>query len=94
MDSIVKADIFFFVTTIAVVVVSIILCVALIYTIRILRDVKSLSTKAKDEGERILEDVRAFREGVGDTGFRMTKTILSFFGLSGFKPRTRNKKEE
>lgn len=74
-------DVFFVVTTFAVIFVSVAIVVALIYVIRILKDMKILSTKAKDEGERILEDVAEFREDAKEKGASLFK-LFSFLGFS------------
>ena len=81
MQELLKSDIFFVVTTFAVVFVSVCLVVALVYIIRILKDMKILSKKARDEGEKILEDVAEFRQGAKKQGFYFAKA-LSFFGFS------------
>ena len=46
MDSIVKSEIFFFITSIAVIVLSIGAAVVLVYAIRVLRDVDHVVTLA------------------------------------------------
>ena len=62
MQGLLKSDIFFVVTTFVVFFVGAALVIALIYIIRILKDMKILSDKARDEGEKILDDVASFRE--------------------------------
>ena len=69
------------VTTFAVAFVSASLVVALVYVIRILKDMKILSRKARDEGERILEDVSAFREETEEKGASLSK-LFAFLGFS------------
>ncbi len=91
--SILKSDIFFVISSISTVIVSVGLIVALYYIIKILRDIKFLSEKAKEEGDRILEDVRAFREEAEDKGYRLTNVLYSFLGLVRARPKTRNKKK-
>ena len=81
MQGLLKSDVFFVVTTFAVVFVSAALVVALVYIIRILKDMKILSRKAKDEGERILEDVAEFRQDAKKKGEYFVK-LLSFLGFS------------
>ncbi len=49
METLAKSDIFFVVTTIAVVLVSVFLSIALYYLIRILRRFKSISEKIEEE---------------------------------------------
>ena len=81
MQGLLKSDIFFVVTTFAVGLVSAALVVALIYIIRILKDMKILSRKIKNEGEKVLEDVATFREDVKNRGKFLAK-MFSFFGFS------------
>lgn len=60
-------DVFFYITTIAVIVLTVIGAVALIYFIKILRDIKFIINKAKagtellmDEGEKLMDWVKIF----------------------------------
>ena len=92
MQGLLKSDIFFVVTTFAVVFVSAALVVALVYIIRILKDMKILSKKARDEGERILEDVSEFRENAKNKKETLGK-IFSFFGFSNRKKTKRRDQE-
>ncbi|MBA3733002.1 hypothetical protein H0W91_01350 [Patescibacteria group bacterium] len=92
-----KADIFFVVTTVAVVVISIGIIIALVYTIRILRDIKNLSEKAKSEGERILQEVKYFRENISEKSSFMSSMLsnLLSFGLKRVtKSRPLGKKKD
>ena len=81
MQGLLKSDIFFVVTTFAVIFVSVALVVALVYIIRILKDMKILSRKARDEGEKILEDVAEFRQDAKEKGASLSK-IFSFLGFT------------
>ncbi len=81
MTSLLKSDIFFFITAIAVIIISVGVAIALVYLVRILRDVKTLSEKAKDEGERIIDDIHMFRQDVKSKGTRLSD-ILSFVGIT------------
>lgn len=82
MDAFAKSEIFFFVTTIAIVCISIVLFIAIVYLIRILRDVRFLSQKAKEEGGELIKDVGEFRTKVKKEGLRlvdMTGILKRFF---------------
>jgi amino acid permease len=61
MTDVIKADVFFFVSTISVVIIAIFVIVALVYVIRILRDAQKLSQQVREEGEAILQGVGRFR---------------------------------
>jgi hypothetical protein len=64
MQSIVHADIFFFVSTIALVVISAALLVALYYCVRILRDVREVVAEWKKVGLEVGQDVHKFRNRI------------------------------
>ena len=79
MRELMKADIFFFVTTIVVILVSIGVIVALYYIVRILRNVHDV-TERVDEGTQALgEDLSAVRTTLKSQGFAW-KHVLAFLG--------------
>ncbi|MBI2637536.1 MAG: hypothetical protein HYW88_01420 [Candidatus Sungbacteria bacterium] len=85
MNELLHADIFFFITGIAVVFIAVVLFIALVYVIRILNDVKSVSSdikqvseKAKEEADRVLDDVATFRGNIKKEGLRL-KHLTNFF---------------
>lgn len=91
-DSLIKSDIFFVVTTIAVVIISIGLAVAIFYAIRIFKDLNILSKKAKEEGVKILDDVKFLRETSESKGAKILGVLLSAFSLFKSKSKTNKKK--
>ncbi|MCL5435949.1 MAG: hypothetical protein M1275_02615 [Patescibacteria group bacterium] len=91
MDSFIHADIFFFITSIAVVLVTALLVIALVYLVRILRDAKSVTGKVKEETELISEDINELRTKTKKEGVKF-KNFLDFFsGFSGHKSSRRRK---
>ncbi|MCL5667171.1 MAG: hypothetical protein M1383_05385 [Patescibacteria group bacterium] len=78
MDPFYKQDVFFFITTIAVAVVTIIVIAASIYIIKILRDVKYITRKAKTETDIISGELSELRENVREKGAKL-KYFSSFF---------------
>ena len=78
MDNILKADIFFFITAVAVIVLSVFLVVVFLYTIRILRDIKHISSMAKEESDIISEELSELRKNIKKGGAKL-KYFLSFF---------------
>ena len=72
MDSFIHADIFFFVTTISVGVLTILLIIAWIYLMKILANMRKLSDKARVEGEFLIGALHEFgcRVRSEQTGFR------------------------
>jgi hypothetical protein len=94
MQEFLKMDIFFVVTTFAIILVSVGLVVALIYVIRILKDMKILSRKARDEGEKILDDVASFREDTKEKGASLSKLFSFFFPFFGFSKKRKSKNRD
>jgi hypothetical protein len=85
MDTLMHADIFFFVTTIAVVVVGLVFTIALIYIIMILNRVKNIAEMVREETILFREDVHELRASVKREGFKISNMISSFakFGNLG-----------
>jgi len=90
MDDFLKMDIFFGVTTVAVVVVSALLVMVLIRLLRILKTVDEVSEIVQEEAAEIRDDIREVRAQVK----RETVKAGQLLGLlSGFvKPKARRKK--
>ncbi len=78
MEDIMKADIFFFVTTIIVVILGIISAVAIIFFVKILSRLNSLSKQVEGEVEDILLDISSFRERIRSI-IQKAESFISFF---------------
>jgi len=78
MDPFYKQDVFFFVTTIAVVIFTILLAVLMAYIIRIARDVSYISKKARTEADLISNELSELRDNIKDKGLKF-KHFASFF---------------
>lgn len=61
MQDLVKADIFFYITSVAIIVLTILLAVGLTYAILILKRTMNFVDKVKEEGEEMIDDLREFR---------------------------------
>ena len=64
MDTIARSDAFFVITSVAIIILSVLFSVLLVYGIRVIRDVSQIAKKARQEGEAIIDDVRAARENI------------------------------
>lgn len=64
MENLIQADIFFFVTTVAIVVIGIGLAVVIAYAVAILRDVRDIARLAKEESELMIKDLAELRINV------------------------------
>ncbi|MES2014406.1 MAG: hypothetical protein V4437_01145 [Patescibacteria group bacterium] len=94
MNTLIHADIFFFITAIAVVVCTAAFLVAAWYVIQILRDIREISTKAKDAAGKLETDFNELREDMKRKGRKvgsMADMILAFF--TSLIPRPKKKKE-
>jgi len=64
MDTLIKADIFFFITSIAVIIATIIGAFILFYILKIARIVSQITELIKEESENMIEDIARMRENV------------------------------
>lgn len=71
MQEFIKADIFFFVTTAAVILVTAGVVIALYYAIRILRNVRNVSERVEAGSEALQEDLSELRLKVKGSGFSL-----------------------
>ena len=78
MTEFAKMDIFFFVTTIAVVLFTILMVILMIYIIKISNDVKYITKRAREEADLISKDLSDLRENLKTKGSRL-KHFWSFF---------------
>lgn len=89
MESILKSDIFFFITSISVVVLTLVLLVVLFYFIKIMRNFYKISNILKNYAEDADEELREIGEHV-----RNSRLFTFFFGKERSKkePERRSKK--
>lgn len=95
MEALVQADIFFFITAIAVVFGTGAFLVAMWYVIQILRDVREISTKAKNAADKLEVDFEALRTDLKHKGTKVgsiADMLLAF--IASWIPRPKKKKAE
>jgi len=80
MGGIMQSEIFFFTTTIAVVLLTIVGIITLVYLIRILRTIDSISGTVKKETEFIAQDYEEARKKFKE-GARLAALVSIFTGL-------------
>lgn len=90
-SSIIHADIFFYITSISVVVVTIMLIVLFYYVVRIVRNVEHTSEKIKEESDNILEDISMIRESIEEQGNKFAGVLRFIFGSFLGSKRASNK---
>ena len=89
MDDFLKMDIFFVVTSVSAVIITVLLALVLIRVLRILKNVQDISEMLEDEGRKIREDITRVREGIIEEGFKL-KHLMKFIGI-GKRVRRRAK---
>jgi uncharacterized protein YoxC len=77
-ETFIKADVFFFVTTIAVILVTIGLVVGMIYLMSILRTIKRISRRAEKTADMVADDIVELRNVIKEEGLS-AKRVLGFF---------------
>lgn len=91
-----QANIFFMITAISVVIVTVFVAVALYHLIRILRAVRDIVERVREGSEMIAEDVANVREGIV-TGRFFTTIVSRATEAAGFgrrrSPRPKKKRE-
>jgi len=95
METLVQADIFFFITAIAVVLGTLAFLIIAWYTVQILRDVREISMKAKDAAGKLETDFDILRTEMkrkGNKASAIADMVLAF--LSSLVPRPRKKKSK
>lgn len=93
MQSLIHADIFFFISTIALVVLSIGVLIVIIYLIRILHNVREVSDKVREEGDEFVKDARTFRLALREEGFKwkVVAGLIRGFFTTPFTARKKTK---
>ncbi len=70
MSELVHADIFFFITTVAVALLTTILAVALVYIVFIVRDARAIVARMRKASESLESDFNALRQEVKQEGLK------------------------
>lgn len=81
MNEVLHANVFFFITSIAVIVFTALGCVALVHGIKLLKSLRRIVARVEESTEVIHTNVKDFRARVSEGGLLgLAKTIL--FGVS------------
>lgn len=81
-ESLIHADVFFFISTIALVVISIGLCIVLYYVWGIARNIRDISDRVAEESDEIIDDMRRLRMSLRDEGVKwrhVLSLVRAFF---------------
>ena len=85
MDTLIHADIFFFITAVAVMLIATMLAVVLVYVVLIARDVRAIVARMRRASESLESDFNALREGVLKEGGKAKALVGLALGFIGRK---------
>lgn len=93
MDTLIHADIFFFVTTIAVIVITVALTVLIVYLVKVLRSVRKIADAVGEETALLRRDIGDLRNEVRARGARAGEAVDWFGKFFGATKKSRSKKK-
>lgn len=85
-------DIFFIVTGSAVIIITILLAIGLLYVIMFVRTLKEVAKTAKRATELVSEDIANLRDNIQERGFSLGAIASFISGLRRKKASSKNKK--
>lgn len=96
MQNLVQADIFFFITSIVVVILGTATIIASVYIMRILHSVRYIVNKIKEESDHVSDDIAELRGRVKEGGVKFSSIIrtLGAFFLGKAASRKRRKSDD
>lgn len=80
MNTLIHADIFFFITSIFIVFITIGFVVALAYIIPILKNIRYISMLVRKEGDKLAQDIEGLRSTIKEEGSKITQDIEEMRG--------------
>lgn len=92
-DQLFKSDIFFVTTTISVVIITVCFFVVLYQAIRILRDIRGFVSKARTEGEEMIDDLKNSKDSIKNKIIAFISLLASYAVVSK-KKKTNNKNKK
>lgn len=81
MEDVLKMDIFFVITTLAVIIVTLLASVMLYYAIKILRNVEHVSERVSEESDNLAADISDLRDHARKEGLRFKHIVDLFTGV-------------
>lgn len=96
MQSLVHADIFFFISTIALAVLGSFVAIGLYFLIGILRDVKEITARVNKASEHIENDLNSLRSSLRAEGSKVKgiADLLLGYVVRAVTPKVRRKKQK
>jgi sensor domain CHASE-containing protein len=91
MDSVLQSDIFFFISSVSVIFITILIMVALFYVISILKSIHALTTSIKEGAQAVSEDLSQIRSKLSDKGVWMG-LVMSIITMATGASKTMQKR--
>ncbi len=82
MNDTLHANIFFFITSVAVIVVTLMLVVALWYVIHILRELRMITLRARLASEKLEDEIEYFRQEFRSGGIKIMSMLSNVVGFA------------
>ena len=79
-QSLIHADIFFYITSIAVIILTALLIILFYYLVKIARHLEHTSKRLREESDHIMDDVSIIRESIEEQGGRAMSALRFIFG--------------
>ena len=92
MNSFLQSDIFFFITSISVIFITILVLIALIYVVKILKDVRGFIKAISSGTEALSEDLSEVRVKLKEKGIMSGLIISLLTTFVGFNQKIKEKK--
>lgn len=94
MNTLIHADIFFFVTTIAVILIALVLIVIFIYIAVILADIREISRLVRKESGEIAEDLKGMHAEIRANVRKGSSSMASIFNMFKWFSSKRKKRSK
>lgn len=91
MTEVLQANVFFFITALAVLIFTTFLCVAMFYVIKILQTVRRITERIDEGSESIAEDIKQLKQYV--TEGSLISQVVGLF-IRSKRVRTRRKNDD
>ncbi|PIR87150.1 MAG: hypothetical protein COU11_01900 [Candidatus Harrisonbacteria bacterium CG10_big_fil_rev_8_21_14_0_10_49_15] len=93
MNEILQANIFFFITAVSVVLLTIVLVILLWYVLGIAKNVRKISRRVQEEVDMVADDLDAARANIKDEGKKILsvwKVLANFFSKPEEQPKRKS----
>lgn len=94
MNDVLQSDIFFFISSVSVVFITLLMIVAMIYIISILRDIRSFFKTIRTGADALSEDISQVREKLNSKGIWTGMLLALMAAITGFAQKHRSSKKK